>query len=351
VGDPFRPGGQGRRQKPENLVRPYVPDAESYDADTVARQDVPPLPARGRRPPRPLRPTGGAVPQQPDRTGHPYDDIDEFYADGGPARGEGTGPRRGITAPLPVIGLAMRGSSVREGSGRGGSGNGGWLAWIAGHRWTAALAAGISVLTVACAVILILPQHPSHGAAAGCTGACGNAPPGTSNGSPRPTPAVSKGAGSHPASSPSASASGKAGTQPARHPSSSPHPTGTRTSPAPKPTKTSSSPTPAPPPVAPPPVSVSYTLVHQWQNGFQGQFTIDNSGSKPITGWVLTAVLSGDQVKWAWPALFSMSGSTLTLTPPPSQNTIPPGTTLTENFMANGSTTSPSSCTFNGSPC
>ncbi len=49
--------------------------------------------------------------------------------------------------------------------------------------------------------------------------------------------------------------------------------------------------------------------------------------------------------------MFSMSGSTLTLTPQSSQNTIPPGTSLTENFLANGTTTSPSSCTFNGSPC
>jgi endoglucanase len=91
--------------------------------------------------------------------------------------------------------------------------------------------------------------------------------------------------------------------------------------------------------------------VHQWQNGFQGQFTIDNKGSKPIHGWELTAVLSGDQVRWAWPAWFHMSGDTLTLDPPPSQKTIPPGTSLTENFMADGTTTSPSSCTFNGSPC
>jgi hypothetical protein len=244
---------------------------------------------------------------------------------------------------------SRRAGSARRGSGGedvpGGRGDGGWLAWIAGHRWTAALAAGVAVLTVACAIILILPQHPSSGAAAACTGRCATASPGTSHGVPRTTPASGNRAGSHPASSPSASASAKASTQPARHASASPHPTRTHTSPAPKPTKTSSSPKPTPPPVAPPPVSVSYTLVNQWQNGFQGQFTIDNNGSKPIHGWQLTAVLSGDQVRWAWPALFSMSGSTL------NQNTIPPGTSLTENFLANGTTTSPSSCTFNGSPC
>ncbi len=358
MGDPVRPGGQGRRQKPENLVRPYVPDAESYDGDIAARQDVPPPRARGRRPPRPA--VGGAPPE-PDRTGHPYNDIDEFYGDGRPAREEGTGAFRRITAPLPVIGLAMQGSARRAGSGRrrsGGEdvpgergGDGGWLVWIAGHRWTAALAAGVAVLTVACAIILILPQHPSPGAAASCTGRCANASPGPSHGSPRTTPASGKRAGSHPAGSPSASASGKASTPPARHASASPHPTHARTSPAPKPTKTSASPKPTPPPVAPPPVSVSYTLVNQWQNGFQGQFTIVNNGSKPIHGWDLTAVLSGDQVRWAWPAMFSMSGSTLTLTPQSSQNTIPPGTSLTENFLANGTTTSPSSCTFNGSPC
>jgi Cellulose binding domain len=351
-----------------------VPDAESYSGDGGARRDLPPPPARGRRAPRPA---GDAAPGRPGRAGHPYDDIDEFYRDARPAGDEGVSALRRITAPLPVIGLAMHGSSRRAGSARrgpgrgepgapggpggpgaepgsggaagrgggsgsGGPGDGGRLVWIAGHRWVAALAAGIAVLTVIGAIILILPQHPSRDAAA-CTGHCGGTSPGTSHGTPRATPARSTPAGSHPARSPSASA--RASTPPARHSSASPHPTPTRTSPSPKPTRTS----PTPKPSAT--VSVSYTLVHQWHDGFQGQFTINNKGRKTISRWELIAVLSGDQVRWAWPARFQVNGDTLTLQPPPGQSTIAPGASLTENFMADGTTTSPSSCTFDGSPC
>jgi cellulase/cellobiase CelA1 len=98
-------------------------------------------------------------------------------------------------------------------------------------------------------------------------------------------------------------------------------------------------------------VDVSYSLEHSWQGGFQGVFTIVNNGSTAVSGWELDAVLPGDQVEWVWSASWHMTGDTLVMTPPGDQATIGPGDTVTEHVTAQGSTTSPTSCTFNGSPC
>lgn len=92
-------------------------------------------------------------------------------------------------------------------------------------------------------------------------------------------------------------------------------------------------------------------MVHTWWNGFQGQFTIVNNGKNPIKGWEIAAVLPKDDVRAAWDALFHMNGDTLYLDPPWYQQTIAPGASLTEDFAAHGTTTTPTSCTFNGSPC
>lgn len=161
--------------------------------------------------------------------------------------------------------------------------------------------------------------------------------------SPRPT-------GTHPTPRPTGSSPGP---QPTR---SSPAPTGAPTSPSPTPTTTapSASPTPSPTSTPPPPaesVQVSYTLVRQHPHRFQGQFTIVNSGSTAINGWELAVVLPGDHIRSVWDGRFRTSGNTLFIDPSSSQRTIAPGATLTENFIARGSTTAPASCTFDGASC
>lgn len=98
-------------------------------------------------------------------------------------------------------------------------------------------------------------------------------------------------------------------------------------------------------------VKVSYAVVRQHPNNFQGQFTIVNEGSTTINGWELVVVLPGDDIRSVWDASFHTSGGTLYIEPLPSQRSIPPGATVTENLSAHGSTPAPTSCTFNGSPC
>jgi hypothetical protein len=98
-------------------------------------------------------------------------------------------------------------------------------------------------------------------------------------------------------------------------------------------------------------VKVSYSVVRQHPNSFQGQFTIVNNGSTAITGWQLVVVLPGDRIRAVWDASFHTNGDTVYIDPPRSLRTIAPGATLIENLAAHGSTTAPTSCTFNGSAC
>jgi Cellulose binding domain len=98
-------------------------------------------------------------------------------------------------------------------------------------------------------------------------------------------------------------------------------------------------------------VQVSYVVLHQWEGRFHGQFTIVNNGSTAISGWQLSVVLPDDTVQRVWKGQFHTQGDTLYIDPSSSHQTIAPGETVTENVIANGSTTNPTSCTFNGSAC
>jgi chitinase len=91
--------------------------------------------------------------------------------------------------------------------------------------------------------------------------------------------------------------------------------------------------------------------VHQYPHSFQGKFTIVNNGTTAINGWELSVVLSDDDVRSVWDGLFHTGDDTLYIDPSSSQQTIAPGATLTENFIASGSTTTPTDCMFNGSAC
>jgi len=91
--------------------------------------------------------------------------------------------------------------------------------------------------------------------------------------------------------------------------------------------------------------------VRQHPHSFQGKFTIVNTGTTAVSGWELAVVLPNDDVRSVWDGSFHTSGGTVYIDPSSSQRTIAPGASLTENFIAHGSTTSPTSCTFNGSAC
>jgi len=95
-------------------------------------------------------------------------------------------------------------------------------------------------------------------------------------------------------------------------------------------------------------VRVTYSVIRQSKNGFQGQFVIVNRANTAIKDWRLTVVLPNDQVESAWDGSFSQTGDTVTFVPPAYALSIAPGARLTEQFTATGTTVRPVSRTFSG---
>ena len=101
----------------------------------------------------------------------------------------------------------------------------------------------------------------------------------------------------------------------------------------------------------PPTVTVTYTLVQKWNGGFQGRFVITNNGGSWLNGWRLVATLPGDQVTSVSGSAYQTNGDTVTFDQALLQGGIAPGGSLTLTFGAQGTTTSPSGCSLNGSAC
>jgi hypothetical protein len=125
-------------------------------------------------------------------------------------------------------------------------------------------------------------------------------------------------------------------------------PPGHRPRPAAGPTPT---PTPSPTPASPA-VTVSYSVAQRWDGGFQGEFVIVNHGSSAVTGWQIVITLSGDRVDTVWNAdwQYGSAGSVI-MTAAPYDQVIEPGAAQPVNFVAQGGSTEPASCTFDGSAC
>ena len=135
-----------------------------------------------------------------------------------------------------------------------------------------------------------------------------------------------------------------------RHVPRPPSPLATSPSPTPTPARHRPHPKPSPTPSVPA-VTVSYSLVHQWDGGFQGEFTIVNHATTTLSGWALAATFPGDQIDSVWGASYQTDGDRLTLTPASYLPSIPPGGSQSAFFTANGTHQAPTSCTFNGKGC
>jgi hypothetical protein len=99
-------------------------------------------------------------------------------------------------------------------------------------------------------------------------------------------------------------------------------------------------------------VTVSYSAVQRWGGGFQGEFIIANHGSSGVAGWQIVITLSGDRVDTVWNADWEYgSGGSVVMTAAPYDQVIEPGAAQSVNFVAQGGTTAPTSCTFDGSAC
>jgi Cellulose binding domain len=201
-----------------------------------------------------------------------------------------------------------------------------WLRELTRHRWFTALGTGAGAAAFCGSMIVLLAGHGAHS----LPGACGLVP---CNATLPPSltvsadPSVSPSAGN----SPSPTASPTATPTPTHHPKHTPKPTHS-----------------AQPRYS---VTVIYALVKTFHGGFEGEFTIANHGTAPVSGWELTASLPGDHIKSVTGASYTTHGSKLILTPLASQPSIAPGASQLVFFTAGGTSTSPTSCTFNGAAC
>ncbi len=188
-----------------------------------------------------------------------------------------------------------------------------------------AVVAVFSYASVALSLSYFGPGRPAGNLTIGCTApACGP-------GALAPTPII-----------PSFSAPAS----PAHHATPKPSHTASHP-PRPSPSPTHSVRVPAPPPT----VTVTYVARRRWDRGFEGGLTIANHGTASISAWEIAISLPGDWVSSVWDAVGRADGDVLILQPAPWDPAIPPGGELSVGFVADGPTTSPVTCTYNGAPC
>jgi mannan endo-1,4-beta-mannosidase len=107
---------------------------------------------------------------------------------------------------------------------------------------------------------------------------------------------------------------------------------------------TTAPPTTAPPTTAPPvpgACSATYTIVGQWQGGFQGDVRV-TAGNSALRGWrVSWSLASGQSVSQAWNATVSSSGSQVTATNVSYNGSLAAGQSTTFGFIGSWNGTNP----------
>ncbi|MDG4773668.1 carbohydrate-binding domain-containing protein [Solwaraspora sp. WMMD792] len=125
------------------------------------------------------------------------------------------------------------------------------------------------------------------------------------------------------------------------------------TTPPPNPTTPPPNPTTPPPnPTTPPPgaggCTATYSVVGQWQGGFQGDVRV-TAGSSAIRGWRVTwTFANGQTISQSWNATINASGSAVTATNVSFNGSLGAGASTTFGFIGtwNGSNATPSlTCT------
>lgn len=128
----------------------------------------------------------------------------------------------------------------------------------------------------------------------------------------------------------------------------------TPTPPPPNPTTPPPNPTTPPPnPTTPPPnpgagCTATYSIVGQWQGGFQGDIRV-TAGSSAIRGWRVTwTFANGQTISQSWNATINASGSAVTATNVSHNGALGAGANATFGFIGtwNGTNTAPTlTCT------
>jgi len=98
---------------------------------------------------------------------------------------------------------------------------------------------------------------------------------------------------------------------------------------------------------------VKYLIVGQADGGFQfeGEVSVRNEGSAPISSWQITVALPYDQITAISGASGYVSNHILLMQPGPGSGPLEPGASLRVFFAARGPEMTPRLCAFNNTIC
>jgi len=107
----------------------------------------------------------------------------------------------------------------------------------------------------------------------------------------------------------------------------------------------------APPASAAGTPTAAFAKTSTWDGGYQGAYTLTNSGSATLSGWSVEFDLpSGTTVGSYWDALLTQSGSHYTFKNREYNGTLAPGASVSFGWVSGGTGT-PTGCKLNGASC
>ncbi|MBM7844882.1 hypothetical protein JOD20_003531 [Herpetosiphon giganteus] len=99
--------------------------------------------------------------------------------------------------------------------------------------------------------------------------------------------------------------------------------------------------------------SVSYTIVGQWQGGFQGDIVIRNTGTSPINNWSITWNFNNQVISQLWGGTHSQTGNAVSVSNQAWNSTIASNASVQLGFIASWANSNPIPSNFqlNGIAC
>lgn len=95
----------------------------------------------------------------------------------------------------------------------------------------------------------------------------------------------------------------------------------------------------------------AFSIVNNWGSGYQGNFTVTNNTTTPMTSWRVEFELpSGSSISQSWSAQRTSSGNRHTFNNESWNGSLAPGAATSFGFIVEGSGT-PANCTINGASC
>ncbi|MDF5752763.1 cellulose binding domain-containing protein [Spongiactinospora sp. TRM90649] len=95
-----------------------------------------------------------------------------------------------------------------------------------------------------------------------------------------------------------------------------------------------------------------FTKTANWGSGFEGKYTITNSGSTAVNGWSISFDMpSGAAISSSWDTLMTRTGQKYTFGNVSWNGNLAPGASVTFGFIGSPGSAEPSNCTINGSAC